>query len=60
MATDGVLEAKFAVLKPLLDERLRRIWAGVEARAIGRGGVAQVAHATGLSRTKVRAGVREI
>ena len=60
MATDGVLEAKFAVLKPLLDERLRRIWAGVEARAIGRGGITQVARATGLSRTTVRAGVREI
>ena len=60
MATDEVLQAKFAALKPLLDERLRRIWAGVEARAIGRGGISQVARATGLSRATVRAGVREI
>lgn len=52
--------AKFAILKPLLDERARRLWAAVEARALGRGGISQVAAATGLSRATVRAGLRDL
>jgi hypothetical protein len=39
-----------------LDERARRLWAAVEARAIGRGGISQVAEATRLSRATIRAG----
>ena len=34
---------KYAVIAPLLDERQRRVWLGVEARAWGRGGVSAVA-----------------
>jgi DDE family transposase len=54
------IKAKFAVLAPLLDERTRRLWAAVEARAIGRGGLTHVADATGLSQTTIRAGLREL
>src|SRR5215475_15661301 len=54
------IAAKFAILKPLLDERARRLWAAVEARAIGRGGISQVAEATGLSRATIRAGLQEL
>jgi hypothetical protein len=54
------IEAKFATLEPLLDERARRLWAAVEARAIGRGGIVRVAQATGLSRGTIRAGLREL
>jgi transposase len=54
------IEAKFAILRPLLDERARRLWAAVEARAIGRGGISRVAEATGLSRATIRAGVQEL
>ena len=54
------IKAKFAVLAPLLDERTRRLWAAVEARAIGRGGLTHVAEATGLSQTTIRAGLREL
>src|SRR6516165_10360451 len=54
------IKAKFAALAPLLDERTRRLWAAVEARAIGRGGIARVAEATGLSRVTVRAGLKEL
>ena len=54
------IAAKFAILKPLLDERARRLWAAVEARALGRGGISQVAEATGLSRATIRAGLREL
>ena len=54
------IKAKFAALAPLLDERTRRRWAAVEARAIGRGGITRVAEATGLSQTTIRAGLREL
>ena len=54
------IAAKFASLKPLLDERARRLWAAVEARALGRGGITRVAEATGLSRVTIRAGLQEL
>ena len=54
------IKAKFDALRPVLDERTRRLWAGAEARAIGRGGITRVAEATGMSRTTVRAGLREL
>ena len=59
-AMTHAIETKFATLAPLLDERTRRLWAAVEARAIGRGGIVRVAEATGLSRVTIRAGVREL
>ncbi len=54
------MAGKFAVLGPLLDERQRRVWLGVEARALGRGGVSAVARATGTSRTTVSKAVRQL
>jgi hypothetical protein len=51
---------KFVVLKPLLDERTRRLWAALEARAGGCGGITRVAEATGLSRSTIRGGLREL
>lgn len=54
------LAAKFTILSPLLDERARRLWAAVEARALGRGGISQVAEATRLSRATIRAGLQEL
>jgi len=58
--TVDALAEKFAALKPHLDERQWRLLLGAEAEAIGRGGVAVVARASGSSRTTVRVGVREV
>src|SRR3954447_8195667 len=55
-----VVEAKYIALKPLLDERARRLWAAVEARSLGRGGIIRVAEATGLARATIRAGLKEL
>ena len=44
-----VLAAKFAVIFPHLDERQRRLLAGAQARALGRGGNRFVARAAGVS-----------
>jgi hypothetical protein len=43
-----------------MDERARRLWAGTEADAIGYGGVAAVARATGLAISTVRKGRDEV
>jgi hypothetical protein len=58
--TTRCLRRKFEALTPFLDERLRRLWAGAEAQALGRGGINTVAHATGLSRATVRAGIQDL
>ncbi|HEX3765369.1 MAG TPA: ISAzo13 family transposase [Kofleriaceae bacterium] len=54
------IRAKFLALKPVMDERLTRLWAGAEAEAIGEGGITLVAAATGMSRTTIRAGRDEL
>src|SRR5882672_3506713 len=43
-----------------MDERVRRLWAGAEAGAIGYGGVAAVARATGMAISTVRKGRNEV
>src|SRR5262249_61302548 len=53
-----LIRQKYEALKPFLDERVRRLWAGAEARVLGRGGIAAVAAATGLSRDTIRGGMQ--
>src|SRR3954447_10205075 len=63
MNRDTTLEAvrrKFELLRPLMNERMRRQWAACEAMTLQRGGVTLVAQATGLSRTTIWAGLREL
>jgi transposase len=55
-----LLAAKFAVVLPQLDERQRRLLLGAEAHALGRGGIARVAAAAGVSRPTVTRGVAEV
>lgn len=55
-----IIRAKFSSLKPVMDERVTRLWAGAEAIAIGEGGIALVEKATGMSRTTIRAGRDEL
>src|SRR5215210_3099294 len=54
------VRTKFAVLEPVLDERMRRLWAAAEATALGHGGIALVARATGLARGTIHQGCREL
>jgi len=51
---------KFSNLIGELDERGRRRWAAVEAMSLGRGGIAAVAVATGLSDRTIRTGIHEL
>ncbi len=54
------IRRKFDSLGPLMDERMRRQWAAAEAAELGWGGVSTVATATGLSRTTITVGCREL
>jgi len=54
------IRVKYIELLDDLDERGRRRWAAVEARALGRGGITVVALATGLSDRTIRTGLQEL
>src|ERR1035437_3225008 len=56
----ATLRKKFRILRDVLDERGRRVWAATEAKSLPRGGVSLVAKATGLSRSTIHAGIREL
>lgn len=58
--TEAALAGLLATMRPLLDERQRRALAGATARALGRGGVTQVAVASGMSRKTVSNAVAEV
>ena len=52
--------SKFMLLGNDLDERGCRRWAATEARSLGRGGIAAVEKATGLSDRTIRNGLHEL
>ena len=54
------IRKKYALLQVELDERRRRLWAASEAQALGHGGIAAVAKATGLAESTMRLGQREL
>jgi hypothetical protein len=54
------IRTKFAALRPQMTGRLRRHWAAAEAMALGRGGITAVSAATGMSRTTITRGIREL
>lgn len=57
---ETIIAVKYSAVVDALDERGRRLWAAAESDAIGYGGDALVADATGLSRVTIRAGRRQI
>ena len=54
------MRAKFDAVLPHLDERATRLVLAGEARSLGHGGIAAVARAAGVSRTRVQDGVTEL
>ena len=51
---------KYEPLRRSLSERSRRLWAAAEARSMGRGGVAAVMAATGMSSATLSKGLKEL
>jgi len=54
------VRAKYKHLRCVMDERVTRLWAATEAEALGYGGIAAVVQATGISKARVRAGLRDL
>jgi hypothetical protein len=57
---EQLVRQKWQLLSATMNERARRLWAGAEADAIGYGGVAAVARATGMAISTVRKGRDEV
>jgi Rhodopirellula transposase DDE domain len=59
---ERVIGERFRLLSAqrVLDERGRRLWAAAEARSAGRGGIAAVVRATGISESTVLRGLADL
>jgi hypothetical protein len=44
------IRKKYLQLRRVMDERVTRLWAASEAQSLGRGGIAAVVAATGISK----------
>lgn len=60
MVSKSSIKKKFQSINQSLNEKSRRVWCATEARAIGKGGVALVHAATGVSRPTIYAGIKEL
>lgn len=58
--TEPSIRQRYFDLADTLDERQRRLWAAVEAKALGYGGVSLVAKATGVSRRAIHFALAEL
>jgi len=54
------VRAKYATIKKEANERFLRIWAATEAQSIGYGGVSIISEATGIARSRIIRGKKEI
>ena len=62
MVDEAGIAERYRLLKEMgmLDERSQRLWAAIEARAAGRGGIAAVVRAMDVSESTVRRGLDEL
>ncbi len=62
MIDEGAIAERYRLLSAqgVLDERGRRLWAAAEARSAGRGGIAAVVRATGISESTVTRGLADL
>ena len=60
MVDERPIRERWLVVHEELDERSRRMWVAAEASSHGRGGIAAVVRATGISEATVRRGIAEV
>jgi hypothetical protein len=60
MDIESAVKERYENLEWALDERLRRLFAASEAKAIGHGGIALVWKATGVARGSIQQGLKEL
>ena len=54
------IRVKYETFAPYLNEQMRRVWAAIEARSLGHGGISALSQATGLSRNTIASGQRTL
>lgn len=54
------IRIKYEAFAPYLNEQTRRVWAAIEARSLGYGGISALSQATGLSRNTIASGQRTL
>ena len=60
LVDEEAIGERYRALAGEFDERRRRLWAAAEARSAGRGGIAAVVRATGISESTVLRGLSEL
>ena len=60
MIDEAAIRRQYDLLRPSLDERGRRLFAASQVRALGYGGVAAVARATGIAPSTIGRGLKEL
>ena len=58
--SEELIAKKYEELKPFFDELTLRLWAGSEAKSLGRGGIAKVHRATGIARATISQGQSDL
>ena len=60
MIDETAIRSRYETMRPGLDERERRLLAAAEARTAGYGGVSAVARATGIARSTIDRGLKDL
>ena len=60
MIDENAIRSRYEAMRPGLDERERRLLAAAEARTAGYGGVSAVARATGIARSTIDRGLKDL
>ena len=60
MDIEAAIRERYQNLEWALDERLRRLYAAAEAKALGHGGITLVQKATGVARGSIQQGMKEL
>ena len=60
MIDEILIRSRYEAMGPRLHERERRLFAAAEARTAGYGGVSAVARATGIARSTINRGLKDL
>lgn len=58
--TETTIRKKYELLDSIFDERTRRLWAAAESQTLDHSGVSVVSRATGISRTTIYQGIKDL
>ena len=57
---ETTIRKKYELLDPIFDEQTRRLWAAAESQSLDHSGVSVVSRATGISRTTIYQGIKDL